>query len=225
MPLLTVCRPFSDAVFGVWLIAEEESFFSDKIELSAGERRELEEYRLGSRRRLEWWAARYLLHLLSAAPRRLPVAKDAFSKPFFVEKNGLRCSLSHSGGVVGALLAPVNCGCDVQICAPRTLRLAPRFLNADEVAALDAADADARADLAHAYWTAKESLYKLWGHKGLDFRRDMRVRDPSMGEEFWGEVTSAGRILRARLTTQKLVLPDDRVLMCAACLEAKPDAR
>lgn len=192
------------------------------MELSARERQELEGYRPGSLRRSEWWAARYLLHMLSASAQRLPLAKDAFSKPFIAGKNDIHCSLSHSGGAVGALLAPVNCGCDIQVCAPKTLRLAPRFLNADELTALQNADADARADLAHAYWTAKESLYKLWGLKGLDFRRDIRVWDPSIGAgaDFEGEVAGGGRILRARLTARKMTLPNDSALICTACVEA-----
>lgn len=223
MPLLFTRRLFENTAFGIWRIAEEEHFFSEKTTLEVYERQELEQFKPGSLRRLEWWAARYLLHLLSDSPLRLPLAKDAFSKPFFIGKDSLHCSLSHSNGIVSALIAPVNCGCDIQLRTPKALSLAPRFLSAEELAEINAAGADSRVDLAHVYWTAKESLYKLWGTKNLDFRRDIRVWDWAEGKALSGKVERDGRVLRARLHTEKMALPDHRNMIWTACIEVSKE--
>ncbi len=81
MPLLLTTHPFPDTAFGLWQIAEEEAFFRDEMPLTAAEETELA--KLKNIRRMEWLASRWLLHKLTGAPQRLPLAKDAFSKPFF----------------------------------------------------------------------------------------------------------------------------------------------
>lgn len=174
MPLLTDRRPFPGAMLDLWLIAEEEAFFRHDLPLSAEEEGDLALLK-NNIRRLEWLAGRWLLHRLTGSPQRMGLSKNAFSKPFFLDQPNLHCSLSHSKGVVGALLADQNCGCDVQVLVEKMTRLAPKFLSPPEADFVAMHSAEEQFDLLHVFWTAKESMYKAYGLKELDFRKNMNL--------------------------------------------------
>lgn len=218
MPLLLATHPFPDTVFGLWQIAEEEAFFRDELPLTVAEETELA--RLKNIRRLEWLASRWLLHKLTGSPQRLPLAKDAFSKPFFLGQPDLYCSLSHSHGIVGALLARQNVGCDIQVEVTKMPRLAHKFLHKKEDAFVRKHTATEQFDLFHVFWTAKESLYKAYGLKELDFRAHMRL-EPFL---WTGNGNTAGWVKknsfrqRYRLYFEKLHLPAEGALIWTVCL-------
>ena len=173
MPLLFSRHPASDATFAVWQIAEPEAFFRDRLPLSPAEVRELED--LKGLRRMEWLACRWLLHAITGEVQRLPVAKDAFAKPFFMDRPDLCCSLSHSHGLVGALFSKRNGGCDLQAQVDKMPHIAPRFLNTLELDFIKKHPLAAQLDLFHLFWTMKESLYKAYGLKELDFKTQLRI--------------------------------------------------
>ncbi|MCS7037029.1 MAG: 4'-phosphopantetheinyl transferase superfamily protein [Saprospiraceae bacterium] len=160
-------------LFGVWHIVEEEEFFRQHLHLTTAEEADLARYK-GLRRR-EWLAVRYLLHLLTGNGDRWTLDKDAFAKPFFSDKNGLYCSLSHSKGLVGALLADTPAGCDLQVLTDKMPQLASRFLHEEETDFVRTFATDIQLELQHIFWTAKESLYKAYGLKALDFRQHLRI--------------------------------------------------
>jgi 4'-phosphopantetheinyl transferase len=210
VPLLFSKHPFPGATFAAWQIAEEEAFFRIDLPLSAEE--ETAFAQLKGLRRMEWLAGRWLLHKISGAPQRLPLAKTAFSKPFFLNRPDLFCSLSHSHGIVGALLSDINCGCDLQLLVDKMPKIAPKFLNSDERHFIEQQPAQRQFDLMHLIWTAKESLYKAWGLKELDFRADLQVR---AFEWNGSEGASVGVIQKGdhkqsyRLYFEKRELPED----------------
>lgn len=228
MPLLLTRHPFPDTTFGLWQIAEEEAFFRDELPLSEAEETEVTRLK-NDLRRHEWFAGRWLLHKLSGAPQRLPLAKDAFSKPFFPENRSLACSLSHSHGVVGALIsdcglgiadcgasAPSEIGCDVQVLVEKMSRLAGKFLSAEEELFIANHPQSVQFDLLHVFWTAKESLYKAYGLKELDFRTHMRI-EPFHWED--GRTSARGWVEKQeyrqafRLHSEKIDLPDSGALI------------
>lgn len=173
MPLLFSRHPVPEATFAVWQITESESFFRERLPLSQTEQAELDT--LSGIRRLEWLACRWLLHTITGSARRLPLAKDAFSKPFFTDRPDLFCSLSHSHGLVGALFATCNGGCDLQMEVTKMPRIAPRFLNEEESTLIAGYDHPGQIALFHLYWTMKESLYKGYGLKEVDFKNHFRI--------------------------------------------------
>lgn len=173
IPLPADARHVETLRFGVWQIAEPESYFRDDLPLQPEEEADLERFK--GIRRLEWLAGRWLLHKLTGSPERLPLGKDTFAKPFFLDRPELHCSLSHSHGIVGALLADRVCGCDLQVLVDKMPRIAQKFLHVDEAAFVQQFSKDAQFDLLHVFWTAKESLYKAYGLKELDFRAHLRV--------------------------------------------------
>lgn len=225
MPLLLSTHPFPDTVFGLWQIAEEEAFFREELPLSREEEKELA--LLKNIRRLEWLASRWLLHKLTGAPQRIPLTKDAFSKPFFLDKPDLYCSLSHSHGVVGALLAQQNVGCDIQVLVPKMPRLAHKFLSKKEDAFVKKHAEPVQFDLFHVFWTAKESLFKAYGLKELDFRAHLCVepfkwRDFSGAAKGWVKKDAYRQCYR--LLFEKFNLPDEGALIWTVCLPVLQDA-
>lgn len=232
MPLLLTTHPFPDTTFGLWQIAEEEAFFREELPLSPEEEAEMSRLR-NPLRRHEWLAGRWLLHKLTGAPQRLPLAKDAFSKPFFPENQHLACSLSHSHGTVGALvfhpplLAPhlslltPSCGCDIQVLVEKMPRLASKFLNLEEEEFVASHAASTQFDLLHVFWTAKESLYKAYGLKSLDFRAHLRVepfewREHRGATRGWVEKNDFRQAYQ--LQFEKIILPDSGELVWTVCL-------
>jgi phosphopantetheinyl transferase len=223
MPLLRSHHPTPTCIFGIWHIAEDEQFFRQDLPLSDVEAAELALHK--GLRRLEWLAGRWLLHHLSGAPQRMPLAKDAFSKPFFPAHQGLQCSLSHSKGIVAALLCrppdeTALCGCDIQVLVEKMQRIAPRFLHPEERNFVEKHSKDAQFDLIHAFWTAKESMYKAYGLKALDFSDHIRLLPfewQPAGSKAQGFVEKDGLRLDFDLQLQKMPLAQDQALLCCTC--------
>ncbi|MBL7798931.1 MAG: 4'-phosphopantetheinyl transferase superfamily protein [Saprospiraceae bacterium] len=214
MPLLFIRHIALDSgqvrTFGVWQIAEDERYFREDLHLTPEEEEDLARYK--GIRRLEWLAGRRLLHLLTGADVRLPLGKNAFAKPFFLHRPELHCSLSHSHGIVGAMLAEEVCGCDLQVLVDKMPRLAGKFLHRDEDSFLHTFPTTTRFDLLHVFWTAKESLYKAYGLKELDFRDHLRVEPfewTGQSAETTGWVQKDNFRQAYRLHFEKTGLPDD----------------
>lgn len=231
MPLLLTAHPFENAVFGLWQIAENEAFFRDDLPLTGSEEAELAKHQ-NPLRRLEWLAGRWLLHKLTNAPQRLPLAKDAFSKPFFPENQHLACSLSHSKGTVGAYIvesrsglarSQQSIGCDIQVLTDKMTRIAHKFLNEAEQQFVDSCPETENLDLLHLFWTAKESLYKAYGLKELDFRKHMLVENiewDGLHGTATGSVAKGDFQQSFQLIFNKIGLPEQGELITAVCLGA-----
>jgi 4'-phosphopantetheinyl transferase len=155
--------------FAAWQISEGEAFFRDDLPLTTAEITDLGRHQHPVRR-LEWLAGRWLLHRLTGRKERLALAKNLYSKPFFLTAPQLHCSLSHSQGTVAALLSDQVCGCDIQVLVEKMPRIAPKFMRPDEFEWVDRDEPANRYEMIHLFWTAKEAMYKAHGLKELDFR-------------------------------------------------------
>jgi 4'-phosphopantetheinyl transferase len=158
--------------FAAWHISEGEAFFRDDLPLVAEELVELDRHQHPVRR-LEWLAGRWLLHRLTGREERLALAKNMYSKPFFIAAPQLHCSLSHSQGTVAALLSGHNCGCDIQVLVEKMPRIAPKFMRPDEFEWVDRDEPAHRYEMIHLFWTVKEAMYKAHGLKELDFKEHL----------------------------------------------------
>ncbi len=153
-------------------------------------------------RQAQWLAARVLTQrLLAAAGQDAPLPhlhNDEAGRPWLTahpdERTGLPApavSLSHSGAWVAALLGPPGTalGLDVELVRDKAERLAAKFLNAQELLDLtqvgwpalpDAAPGtNARAELLTLLWSAKETLFKLAGRRGVLFREHLLLDLPA----------------------------------------------
>jgi len=152
---------------GIWDITEPDSYFLGKWTPTDWESDELSE--LQGNRRLEWLAARYLVQLLSGGANR--VAKDEWGKPH-LQDSPYEISISHSDKKVAVIIGIGLVGVDIQTLQPKLARIAWRVIREEKINNLDE---HAVLEQLHVYWGAKESLYKAYGMRELDFRKNTMV--------------------------------------------------
>jgi 4'-phosphopantetheinyl transferase len=156
---------------GIWSIEEEETFFSLRLHLFEDEQQETAT--LNNRKRLEWFAGRFLLHDLLGADERVHCKKDIFGKPFLNEDHR-HISLSHSRDFAAVIISEQPVGIDIQYLTEKIERIAPKFMTESELASVSQ---NHRLEHLHVYWGAKESLYKAYGKRALDFRDHIFLDD------------------------------------------------
>lgn len=182
MPLHALQRLSSTALLGLWQLTETpEELWTELPHHEAY--RALLPAMADATRRAEWMAGRALAHVLlrqtgTADQAGVVVHNDGTGRPWLAgDHQNLTLSLSHSGMWVAAVLAQgARAGVDVEMIRDKAQRLAGKFLNAEEwAAAQTAAAADADLSAAHysLLWSAKESLYKLAGQRGIIFKTQL----------------------------------------------------
>ena len=157
---------------GIWKIQEEESFFIERLALGEQEASQLAAIK-GEGRRLEWLAARKLVHVMSGRSERGAFLKDQYGKPYLADSL-YHISISHSHGYAAAIAAPCPVGVDIQLQVPKIERIAHKYLRSEEMDSIGGANRIAHL---HAYWGAKEALYKAYGRRELDFCKHILI-DP-----------------------------------------------
>jgi 4'-phosphopantetheinyl transferase EntD len=152
---------------GVWKIEEPESFFLAKVPLK---QQVTHPYK-----RLQHLAGRYLLPLLYPDfPLEEIVIADT-RKPFLHDEK-YHFSISHCGNFAAAIASSVNrVGVDIELVSPRLKMISPKFLSEKESVYLRQWEhlAKLHLELVTIIWSAKEAVFKWYGHGGLDFRTHM----------------------------------------------------
>jgi len=156
---------------GVWKIEEELAFFE---ELFHGHPDIQHEHK-----RLQWFASRHLANVMLGQPDA--IVNDDTGKPNF--KTSLQnISISHTAGFAAVMLSTKSAvGIDIEAIHPKIERIAHKFMEADEIAAIAEEEKLKKMTL---YWSAKESLFKLYGWGGIEFRTQLLIEPFTMHE--WG---------------------------------------
>ncbi len=170
MPILEQRILKRKAELGVWQIEETEAWFIEQMELTEREAQQLAKIKGGKRR--EWLAVRYLVHYLSGRRKRGVLLKDEFGKPY-LDQSHFHISISHSHGKAAVIAAPELCGIDIQKIVPKILRIQEKFMNPKEIEGLSE---EHKLIQAHIIWGAKESLYKAYGRKKIDFKSHLHIQ-------------------------------------------------
>ena len=170
MPLIYTSDLITVGKLGVWKVEEDDSFFHNRLDVNDVEQNELDH--LGIRKRKEWFSSRYLLHLLSEREIRGACLKDVFGKPY-LENSDHHISISHSGDYTAVIASTSVVGVDIQRIVAKIERIAPKFIS--EVEANSVINPH-QIECMHAIWGAKESMYKAYGKKELDFRKHIFVQ-------------------------------------------------
>lgn len=157
--------------YGLWRVEEDEDFFASNLHLFDSELEELS--KLSSRKRIEWLASRYLLHDMLGENDRIPCLKDQYGKPH-LKGSGYEMSLSHSRDFVAVSIHPRACGIDIQYPVMKISRIAKKYINQYEESYLNTV---IDVNQLHIIWGAKESIYKAYGRKGVDFKNEIKI-DP-----------------------------------------------
>lgn len=169
MPLIFTSGLNTQGVLGVWRVDENEAFFQDRLMITDAEQMEIDN--IGPRKRKEWFSSRYLLHFLSERTVRGACLKDTFGKPY-LENSDHYISISHSYDYTAVIASTSVVGIDIQVQVEKIERISPKFVS--ETEAVFVLDSHKIACL-HTIWGAKESMYKAYGRKELDFKKHIFV--------------------------------------------------
>ncbi len=125
-------------------------------------------------RLLEFLASRYVLRLLIGARHSLIMEKDEHGKPY-IHNPACYISISHCKGLAAGMVSDkLPVALDLELPEERIKRIYPRFLSDTEKGFI-ASDDVLKTSLA---WSAKETLYKIYGRKQLQFSRDIWLQEP-----------------------------------------------
>ncbi len=162
----------ADAHLWLWRIEEEESFFLDKLNLSAADQLLLATFSATSRR-LEWLASRFVLQ--QAFGNNVSIGYDVQGKPMIIGYTG-NISISHSHRIAAVFYHPtLSVGVDVERVSARPAKVIHRFMDEAEqqlVEKDEACEAITRA------WCSKEALFKLLGQQCFTLKDDFKLITP-----------------------------------------------
>ena len=159
-----------EAGWALWRLDEDEETLAALLPWNDCLRREWAAVAHPTRRQ-EWLGARVVAFALARRHRLAPtgLVKNAHGKPEWRGAAG-GLSLTHAYPYVAAQVGTGAVGIDLEHVRAKLLTLAPRFLSDGEQQA-------AGSDLTTLAlcWSAKESLYKWHGTKGLSFRHHLQL--------------------------------------------------
>lgn len=140
-------------------------------------------------RQKEWLASRILAYQLleKFTSEQIVLRSNEDGKPIFPETK-LHVSISQSAEqVVVAVSACYEVGIDIEKIKPKALKLAFKFLSANELAFVQ--QNEIKACL---YWSAKETLFKMYSRKQLHFIENLLLEPAPDAEKgtFTGHVTT-----------------------------------
>ena len=152
----------------VWENTESNDFFVNKLNLDNDELEMVSSY--VEHRQKEWLCSRYLVKMM-LNNHNCEITKDDYGKPS-VLNNHCHISISHSKNRAAAIISDTSVGIDIQRHESKINRIHKKFISVQEI---DHLDKDHLESSYHIFWGAKESMYKAWGKKELEFKRHMHV--------------------------------------------------
>jgi 4'-phosphopantetheinyl transferase len=173
MPLIRIIYPENNkaCILGIWEIVEHTEYLIDHVNFERELVSEWKEIHHDAKKR-EWLAAKILAEKLCQQInlKYSGITKDEFGKPWLLY-NTAHISVSHSSPYVAIIIhieKPV--GIDIEPVKDKILSIQKRFLSLIELE-----DTENQVEKLIKYWCCKESLYKVYGKKGLIFASDIRV--------------------------------------------------
>jgi 4'-phosphopantetheinyl transferase len=171
MPLSKLEKINANSFWCIWEITETFDQLYQRVVLSEHGKREIAGISHPVKQ-LERLAARCCVQELVRQTGKdyQGIIKDEHDKPFLLDY-AFHISISHSYPYAAAILhKKLPVGIDIEKPVEKLGRIAHRFLNDDEFM-------DCKGDLKKLciYWSGKESIYKLNGKTGLNFKKDIRI--------------------------------------------------
>lgn len=167
MPLLEHTNLTENSIFALWKITET------KEELQALVPSSFEDKGVNRHENLHWLASRILFHSIFLS-NKVVLHKNEFNKPLLeVDEQKLNVSITHSYAYAAVLVnAHKSIAVDLERIDNRILRVAKKFQRDDEILAENEWHTASLTVL----WSAKETLYKYYGMKELDFKINLFIR-------------------------------------------------
>ncbi|PRY16463.1 4'-phosphopantetheinyl transferase superfamily protein [Pontibacter ummariensis] len=172
MPLLHVRHLSPHTVLGLWQLQEPPDELLQRLPSHVATRLQVMG-KMHPKRQQEWLGSRVLVYQLLQHFTEAPVLldRDELGKPFFPGHN-LFVSISHAPQLAAVILSDTHeVGIDIEQISPKALRVADRFLTEEEKGYT--ASEEATTCL---YWSAKETLYKMYSRKQLALKENLSVK-------------------------------------------------
>ncbi|NDK54681.1 4'-phosphopantetheinyl transferase superfamily protein [Pontibacter fetidus] len=184
MPLLFSRQLNEHTILGAWSITERAEELL--LALPTGISPDLMLEQAHPRRQKEWLASRVLVYsLLQQFTSDIPVLqRNTHGRPVF-EQAPFHVSISHSPGLAAVIVSDkYEVGIDVELLSPKALRVANKFLSEDEKNYT--CGEEGKTCL---YWSAKETLYKMYSQRKLIFKENLLLQpDPETENLLLGRV-------------------------------------
>jgi phosphopantetheinyl transferase len=161
---------------GIWKIEETDEFFKGKVP----EHRKVTH----PHKRLQHLAGRFLLQFLFPDfPNELIQIADT-RKPFLPDEQ-YHFSISHCGNYAAVIVSKdKRVGIDIEIPTEKIAGIMYKFLSAKEHELFHLIEPDkGRISLATLLWSAKEAVFKWHGGGGVDFRREIQLKQQHESKE------------------------------------------
>lgn len=173
MPLLFLREVAEQTSLAVWQISETADWFRSRLQLDEREISHIDSIR-HPQRQLHWLSSRLLLRELLGNPKTyIDLVSDERGKPM-VRNFQAELSISHSSALSALVLSHnQRVGVDVEKISEKVERIREKFMSAGELASLSH---QKQREQLYVYWCAKESMYKWYSRKELDFRTHLSVQ-------------------------------------------------
>ncbi len=126
-------------------------------------------YELTAKREIETQGRNYLINRL--LDQEVEIAYDEKGKPFLTN-NSKHISISHSHDKLAIIVnEKESTGIDIELIRDKVLKIKHKFLSESELV-----DANDNIEKLLIYWAAKETLYKIYGLKEVDFIEHLFVK-------------------------------------------------
>jgi 4'-phosphopantetheinyl transferase len=194
-----------NAVLVLWTITESLSEMYALAKASAIDISETDKFKLDSRKK-QFIASRLLVNKLGFDVTKLKYTSNG--KPYFSDsKSGI--SFSHSGDYVACIVADVEVGVDIQVYNPKLENIRTRFLcevENKEISSLEKL---------HAYWCAKEALFKLYAKGNVEFKTELLIQPFNLSNKG----SFSGKILKEKSIDVELFYEKTQEYMLVYCTE------
>nr|WP_321450398.1 4'-phosphopantetheinyl transferase superfamily protein [uncultured Carboxylicivirga sp.] len=169
MPLQRIINKSSNDLVAIWQLKESVSELEKLIDLSQTDQKIYNGFRLDKRKK-EWIGSRILLQeILKTYPQ---IEYGDNGKPF-LKDHSKYISISHANGFVAVCTSNHPTALDIETCSPRVEKIASRFVHPNEWLYIGNEN---KINFLTLLWSAKETLYKYYDAKGVDFKDHFEIK-------------------------------------------------
>ncbi len=171
MPIHRIIHLDPKSCIAIWQVTESVGELLGLIKARERTEKEIASFQ-SEKRKKEWIAVRILHeHLLPESKAEIQYTKHR--KPFLLDDDPSHISISHSGDLVALMMhEDKEVGMDLEEIRDKIQVLYKKFLSEDEKAFCSIDEIEKLIVM----WSAKESIYKLYGKKELTFSRNILLQ-------------------------------------------------
>ena len=186
----------NDCILGVWEITEDINELISIHKFNKADQAFFNKLNKQSRK-LEWITTRILLNKLLPENKKIIYNKN--EKPYLSD-NSYKIGISHSKKMVTLILSQKHdVAIDIEnVLSERVNKVISKFLSEKEIKSINSQN---KTSQLYIYWCAKETLYKIFNKKNLNFKENVFIEPFNLKKEgnFVGNIIAQELINRFSL--------------------------